>query len=221
MTEQHLDRGVPTLLAATERLERCHQLDGATTALGKVSQLVGRGGAGRFWRGEWLGHALHPLLTDLPLGCWLSSALLDLTPGVSSRQASQRLIGLGLLAAVPTAAAGVADYDRTTTAESRRVGLVHAAGNVAVLALYAASWTARRRQHHVRGVLLGLLGGVGAVGTGYLGGHLSFARGVGTGARRGRAQRPVAAEVEELVEAGATVIGEDEGELLLEGPNTR
>jgi uncharacterized membrane protein len=134
-------------------------------------------------RGEHLGHALHPLLTDLPLGCFLSAALLDLVGGRSSRRAAQRLVGLGLLMVPPTAASGLVDWSDVQEPRSRRVGIVHAIGNTAVAACYFASWRARRRDHHLRGRLLGFVGGALAVGTGYLGGHLTLARGVGHGER--------------------------------------
>ena len=52
-------------------------------------------------RGEWLGHALHPTLTDVTLGTWTSATLLDLFGGRDSSAAAQRLIGTGLLAAGP------------------------------------------------------------------------------------------------------------------------
>src|ERR671937_183572 len=40
-----------------------------------------------FLHGRWLGHALHPVLTDVPIGLWLASAVLDVVqdefaPGV-------------------------------------------------------------------------------------------------------------------------------------------
>ena len=73
------------------------------------------------------------------------------------------------------------------------------------------------------GVAYGLTGGALAIGTGYLGGHLSFARGVGTGdPSRGRGRgAPADREVEGLLEAGGAIVGEDAGDLLVEGPNTR
>jgi nitrite reductase/ring-hydroxylating ferredoxin subunit/uncharacterized membrane protein len=128
-----------------------------------------------------LGHALHPLLTDLPIGTWTSSLLLDLLGGPAARPASERLIALGLLAATPTAATGLNDWADTTPASDgvRRIGAVHAVANVAALGLYAASWAARRRGRHGRGVAFGLAGlGALTVG-GHLGGHLSYARAVG------------------------------------------
>ena len=57
---------------------------------------------------------------------------------------------------------------------------MHAVTNGAALSAYAASWLARRRGDHGRGVRLALAGaavsGVGA----YLGGHLAMARNVGS-----------------------------------------
>jgi len=206
-----------------DRLEQAEALDPAVSRLGTLASKIGSGPSGAFWRGEWLGHALHPVLTDLPLGCWLSSALLDITTGAASKRESQRLVGLGLLCALPTAVSGLAEFDRTSTPESKRVALVHAAGNTAVLGLYAFSWRARYRGHHLRGVALGLLGGVTAIGTGYLGGHLSFTRGVGVRFRSH--SRPgdsaLAAQVSAVLDAGGTAVGEDDGQLLVEGPNTR
>lgn len=121
--------------------------------------------------GTWLGHQAHPLLTDLPIGAWLSAGVLDLVGGPESRVAAQRLAGLGILAAVPTAATGASDWSESYGAE-QRVGLVHAAANTVALACWTASWRARRRGDHGRGQLLGLLG-LGAMSAGgYLGGHL-------------------------------------------------
>jgi uncharacterized membrane protein len=127
-------------------------------------------------RGMWLGHAVHPLLTDLPLGAWTSAMVLDVVGGRGSRPAAQRLTGLGLLAAVPTAVTGWAEWAAVTGEREKRVGVVHAAANNAALLLYFASWRARRRDRHLTGVLLALLGSVGVGVGGYLGGHLTEAR---------------------------------------------
>src|SRR5689334_19869787 len=45
-----------------------------------------------------LGHAAHPLLTDLPIGLWVSSTTLDLV-GPRDGRAADRLLGLGILSA--------------------------------------------------------------------------------------------------------------------------
>lgn len=129
--------------------------------------------------GRWLGHAAHPLLTDLPLGAWMSSMLLDLAGGREARVASRRLVAVGVAGAVPTALTGFAEWARTDGAD-RRVGLLHAVGNTAAIGLYGASWVARRQDRHARGVLLGLAGGLVSAGAGYLGAHLTLARKVGS-----------------------------------------
>jgi uncharacterized membrane protein len=168
---------------AVVRIEGDARLDSAATTLCSTAAVVAGPPRGAVLRGEWLGHALHPLLTDLPLGCWISSGLLDLVGGRGARRASQRLVGLGLIFVAPTAASGMAEYELLDRAEARRAGVVHGVGNTIVAALYLQSWRSRRAGHHGRGVLLGLAGGSLAWATGYLGGHLSFARGVGMGAR--------------------------------------
>jgi uncharacterized membrane protein len=176
------------LADAAERIEGDARLDQVADALDGVAKPLSEGAAGSALRGEWLGHALHPLLTDFPLGCWLSSGLLDLIGGRSSRTASQRLVGLGLLFSAPTVAAGLAEYPSIEDRRLRRVAAAHAAGNGLVAFLYLRSWVSRRRGHHLMGILWGMAGGLGAWVTGYLGGHLSMGRSVGTGLRGAHGQ---------------------------------
>jgi uncharacterized membrane protein len=171
------------LEGALLRCERSGELDRLGGPFQTLAARLGEGQRGDVLRGTWLGHALHPLLTDFPLGCWASAGLLDLLGGRSSRRAAQRLVGLGLLFVPTTAASGLVDWSTIEQPTARRVGVVHALGNTVVAALYLASWRARRRHRHLRGVAFGMMGGILAWGTGYLGGHLSFARGVGTGPR--------------------------------------
>ena len=128
--------------------------------------------------GTWLGHPLHPMLTDLPIGSWTSAWVLDMVGGKRSRPAAQRLIALGILSSLPTAAAGLSDWS-DTIGEDRRLGAVHAVANVAALSLYSWSWLARRKGRHAFGVVLGNLGAAAATGGGYLGGHLVYRKGVG------------------------------------------
>jgi uncharacterized membrane protein len=165
------------------RIERNPALDPAVDQVRRAGTPVSDGRAADILRGRWLGHALHPVLTDFPLGCFISAGLLDLLGGRKARPAAQRLIGLGLLAVPPTVASGLADFPAVRTEGGRRVAAVHAIGNGAAAGLYFLSWRARRRNRHARGVLLAMLGGTGAWVTGYLGGHLSFGLGTGVGPR--------------------------------------
>ena len=128
--------------------------------------------------GTWLGHQLHPMLTDVPIGSWVSASVLDFTAGPSGSRAAQRLVGFGILAAVPTAAAGASDWSESYGAE-QRVGLVHALGNVGALSLQVASYLARRQGKRGAGIALSTLGTGLAAAAGYLGGTLTFDQGVG------------------------------------------
>lgn len=168
---------------AVARIESEARLDQLAGPLARVGRSIESGPRGDLLRGTWLGHALHPLLTDFPLGCWLSAGFLDLFGGRSSRRAAQRLVGLGLLAVPPTAASGLTDWTGIRDERTRRIGVAHAVGNGIVALLYLRSWRARRRGRHARGVLWAMAGGLLAWGTGYLGGHLSFGRGAGIGER--------------------------------------
>jgi nitrite reductase/ring-hydroxylating ferredoxin subunit len=128
--------------------------------------------------GTWLGHPAHPPLTDVVIGAWTSALALDLVGGDRTEQAAERLIGIGILAAVPTALTGASDFADVRGGD-RRIGTVHALGNTTALLLHAASWAARRRGHRTRGVALSALGYAAATFSAWLGGHLSFGKGVG------------------------------------------
>ncbi|WP_298988577.1 DUF2231 domain-containing protein [uncultured Pseudokineococcus sp.] len=131
-------------------------------------------------RGKGVGHAVHPPMTDVPIGAWLSASALDLVGGRSARPAARLLVGLGCVAALPTFATGSAEWVGLRGGD-KRVGYVHAAANGTSFAMYAASWWVRRHERrHGLGVALALgAGAIAAVG-GYLGGHLSVARDIGS-----------------------------------------
>ena len=131
------------------------------------------------------------MLTDLALGCWTAASLLDLGAWRRGEVAARRLVGWGLGFVAPTAASGLVEFATIEDQPTRRVAAVHALGNVGGSMLYLASWRARRRGHHVRGAALALLGGSSAIVTGYLGGHLSFVLGAGSGPR-GEERQPIA-----------------------------
>jgi nitrite reductase/ring-hydroxylating ferredoxin subunit/uncharacterized membrane protein len=131
--------------------------------------------------GTWLGHAVHPLLTDVVIGTWTSALLLDVAGGRDSERAVRRLIGMGIVAYPVTTITGVTDWAdaEPTDARVRRIGIVHASTNGAALALQAASLRARRRGARGRGVALSLAATGALTAGGYLGAHLSYVHGVG------------------------------------------
>jgi nitrite reductase/ring-hydroxylating ferredoxin subunit/uncharacterized membrane protein len=172
----------PLPSAVAERLESADALDGPAKAIGKkVRDLIPGGPAKDALSGVFMGHALHPLLTDVPIGTWTSATLLDLAGGADSDTAARRLIGAGLLAAAPTIVTGWSDWADAEPADDgvRRAGFVHAAVNAAAVTLMLGSLAARRSGATGRGKLLSLAG-MGLLGAGgWIGGHLSYAQGVG------------------------------------------
>src|SRR5947199_1297772 len=126
----------PRLHQLAERVGAAASLDGPAEAVAEwIRGVVPKGPVKDTLAGTPLGHALHPFLTDLPIGTWTSSLLLDLFGGRDARPASRRLIAAGVLASLPTAASGLNDWADTTPAsdEVRHVGAVHAVANVAAL----------------------------------------------------------------------------------------
>ncbi|HEX2096798.1 MAG TPA: Rieske 2Fe-2S domain-containing protein [Solirubrobacterales bacterium] len=129
--------------------------------------------------GTFLGHALHPLMTDLPIGSWTSALVLDAVGGRGREPAARKLIGAGILASLPTAVTGAVEWADSADgrASTRRVGIVHAAANVTALGLFSASYLARRRGRAGRAAALA--GGAALAVGGHLGGHLSYVNGEG------------------------------------------
>ena len=128
--------------------------------------------------GTWIGHPLHPVLTDVVIGSWISAGFLDLFPTKQSSRAADKLILLGCVSALPTALAGASDW-LDVGGRERRVGLVHALGNITAIVLYLWSYLSRKRGKRFKGLALSTLGGAVSVGSAFLGGHLSFGMGVG------------------------------------------
>ncbi|MFD0327980.1 DUF2231 domain-containing protein [Streptacidiphilus monticola] len=122
-----------------------HLLDGVCGKLsGWVSRVTSQTEVRNALSGTWLGHPLHPVLTDLPIGAWVMASVVDVAGGRAGARTARRLVGVGLLAAVPTALSGASDWSSSYGA-ARRIGFVHAVANATASTLQAASWLARRR----------------------------------------------------------------------------
>ncbi len=130
--------------------------------------------------GTWLGHPLHPVLTDVVVGSFLSTSALDLLGGRALDPARRRLVMLGLVAYAPTALSGASDWiDASADSRVKRDGLVHAVANLIGSGLYGASLPVGRRGSHAGAVTMRAAGmGMLVLGA-FLGGHLSFRRNVG------------------------------------------
>lgn len=167
---------MPLLQDIARRLEGLQALDTVAKPLVRVvARAVQPRAVRNLLSGTNLGHPLHPMLTDVPIGAWTMSTLLDTIGGRAAEPAADMLVGTGIVAAVPTAASGLNDWSDTLGGETR-IGLVHAGANVAALSLYSASLIARRRGRRGTGRLLGLAGFGTLLAGGYLGGHLSFVK---------------------------------------------
>jgi uncharacterized membrane protein len=171
-----LARALDTVAA---KIEHATWLDpAADTVAGLVRRVLPRGPVRDIASGTPLAHPVHPALVAIPVGSWSAATYLDLIGGKRHQQAARQLVGLGNLAALPTAITGANDWAYTQGAE-RRVGFVHALLNDVALSLFVGSWWVRRRGHALEGIALSLAGsGVLSAGA-WLGGHLAYALGVG------------------------------------------
>jgi len=164
---------------ALDRIEKAAWLDQIADAGQAALRAVFRPGLVKdLASGTPVGHPAHPLLVTVPIGSWVAASYLDLVGGAASRTAARHLVALGAATAVPAAITGASDWSDTSGAE-RRVGLVHAAANYTALSLYVSSWLARRRGRQARGAALAAAGATILTASGWLGGHLAHALGVG------------------------------------------
>ena len=129
-----------------------------------------------FLHGTWIGHPLHPVLVQVPVGSWVSAGLLDVMPRY--RPAATVLIGTGVAAAVPAALSGAADWAEQDTGV-RRLGAIHAVMNTVSLGLYVGSLVARGRDRGGLGRLLSYSGLAIAGASAAIGGHMSYAQSSG------------------------------------------
>lgn len=204
-----------------ERLESLGVLDDPGKAVGRAARgALGPGALKDAISGTWLGHPVHPLLTDVTIGSFGGASLLDLLGGDRDGRAAERLIAIGLAASGPTVLTGVSDWADTEIADDRvrRVGLAHATANATALVLFASSLAARRAGNRGRGRRLGIAGmTIMAVG-GYLGAHMSFFQGVGpnqTAFDQAPADWTSVASASDLEEGEATAVVAGDAPVLL------
>lgn len=127
--------------------------------------------------GTWLGHPLHPFLTDVSIGGWTTSMAMDL---IGEQRASDLALKMGTLSAGATAITGAAQwYDATNDDEPRRLGVLHAQLNSAALAFYIASWILRDQDRRTAGLATAWVGHTLVTASGYIGGHLTYNLGIG------------------------------------------
>ncbi len=130
-----------------------------------------------FMNGVWLGHPLHPVLTDVPVGAWTAALALDAYELGTGRDefgaGADVAVGLGLAGAVGAALTGLTDWQHTTD-RPKRLGMMHALLNVTAVVLYAGSLAFRAQRKRGAGQGLALLGYTAMAAAAYLGGDVVF-----------------------------------------------
>ncbi len=131
--------------------------------------------------GRWIGHPIHPALSDLPIGLWTGVMLLDVIDRDPAPRrgldAAGMLSAAGILAAGATALTGLSDWT-VSNDEDRRVGLFHGILNTVALGLQGASLGTRMAGRRSTARALAAASLTVTAAAGYLGGHLVFTKGV-------------------------------------------
>jgi len=162
-----------------------------------------------FLNGTWVGHPLHPALTDIPIGAWTLTIVLDLIGLLFKLPqlglASSIAIGMGVVGAAGAIVAGLMDWMDVDPPE-KAVGAFHATLNTSATVLFLASFLLRWGQHWQPGwgaFVLALAGYLLVMCGGYLGGVMVFHLGAminRNAYRRGPDDSTPAATTDELVE---------------------
>lgn len=134
-----------------------------------------------------MGHPVHLMLVNFPLGLWVTAAVFDIVRLVTGNGywsgVAFWMIAAGSVGGVLAALAGVTDWTGIPKdTRARQVGIVHGLGNALILALFIVSWLLRLNAPDNPSILAYILSFLGAalVGlTGWLGGELTGRYGVG------------------------------------------
>lgn len=137
--------------------------------------------------GTWLGHPLHPVITDVPVTAWVITAVFDVIWLISpttfawAARGAEVTVVIGLLGALGAIVTGLTDWSDTYGAE-RRVGLDHALFNAIATTLYLVSFILRLLAgpgDSIAAAIIGFLGLASVTYAAYLGGDMVFAKGTG------------------------------------------
>ena len=170
--------------------------------------------------GVWLGHPLHPVFTDLPLGAWTTGLVLDAVAARNRDGATARAadvaIAVGLAGAAAAAVTGLTDWSETS-GRSRRTGLVHGLLNIAATTLYATAYILRKNGSRAPGQTCALAGYGVAVGAAWFGGDLVYAQRIGVthAAVDGPESFTAVARAEDVPENTMKRVRKDDADLLL------
>lgn len=165
---------------AMEEMKPVHEA-GMTTSTAIHNVILAGGEPARkiadFLHGVWLGHPLHPVLTDVTIGAWTVGAILDCAAAVtdddSFRTSADHATFIGTASAIPTAITGIVDYS-TFPERTSSPATLHGLLNAVNFALYLGSVQARRSGDRRRGVILSSLGFGLTMLSSWIGGSLVY-----------------------------------------------
>lgn len=134
-------------------------------------------------RFKFLGHPVHPMLIVFPLGLLATAVVFDalyLVIGNNDLAVfSFWAIIAGIIGGLAAALFGLIDWLAIPSGtRAKQVGLVHGAGNVVIVAIFAVSWLMRLDDAafapNLLPFILGLIGAGLALFTAWLGGELVY-----------------------------------------------
>jgi nitrite reductase/ring-hydroxylating ferredoxin subunit/uncharacterized membrane protein len=140
-------------------------------ALGKVDRRVTDA-----LHGTPIDHALHPIVTDIPIGAWTVTTLLDVAELAGARDCApgaDAALKIGLAGAALAALSGWVDWSDTSD-EPRTLGMAHAILNGAALGAYVTSLALRGSGRRTAGIAASMAGYALVSAGGYLGGELAL-----------------------------------------------
>jgi uncharacterized membrane protein len=131
-------------------------------------------------RAKLFGHPIHQMLIVFPLGLLATALVFDVVQLVSGNgfwsELSYWMIAAGVISGLVAAPFGLVDWLAIPwRTRAKRIGAVHGAGNVVVIALYGLSWLMRTGNPavpEIPALAMSFLGGGLALITGWLGGEL-------------------------------------------------
>jgi nitrite reductase/ring-hydroxylating ferredoxin subunit/uncharacterized membrane protein len=177
-----------TLHSIVNLIDRQIWLDKLSKRMQKLVQtFFSSGGTGMirfrdFLHGVWLGHPLHPVLTDVPIGAWVAALVLDIMEMSTGRKGfakgADTAVKVGLIGATGAAVTGIADWHHTEH-RPRRIGSMHAILNTTATILYVISLMTRSKGNRKAGWGFALGGFAFSTAAAYLGGHLVYGLKIG------------------------------------------
>lgn len=130
-----------------------------------------------FLNGTWMGHPLHVILTDVPIGAWTAAEVFDVLEVASGSdgcgKAADTSIAIGIFGALGAALTGATDW-QDADAPARRIGMIHGLLNLGGAALFTTSWFMRKRGSRTMGRLLSALAYAGMTYSARLGGNMVY-----------------------------------------------